>query len=214
MSAHDYYEDYWSEGRQYSDPRSAKRRELVWELAQGHLPVSSNVLEIGCGEGDTIADALLRGHQALGVDIADAAIDRARRLHPGASFAAFSAEVLPWPVDGGAFDLVVALEVIEHLFRPRSLLEGAYSALRPGGMLLLSTPYHGTLKNVAVALRAFERHFNPDGEHIRFPTDRWLERALREAGFTPGVIRHLGRGRWFWANTVITAHKPVGTYAP
>jgi SAM-dependent methyltransferase len=210
LTARDYYENYWRKDRRYSDPLSAKRRDLVWELTQGCLPGSARVLEIGCGEGETIADALARGHEALGVDIADAAVDRARELNPGAAFATFSADALPWPIADGTYDLVVALEVIEHLFWPRTLLNGAYSALKPGGMLVLSTPYHGRLKNVAVALLAFERHYNPDGEHVRFATDGWLERALRQAGFAPCAVRHLGRGLWFWANSVVAARKPKG----
>lgn len=188
-----------------------ERRDLVWELSEGLLPAPSNVLEIGCGEGETISDALERGHAALGAGIADAAVERARELHPEALFATFSAEALPWPIEAGSYDLVVAFEVIEHLFRPRSLVDGAYAALKAGGVLVLSTPYHGRLKNAVVAAAAFEHHFNPDGEPIRFLTDRWLDRALREAGFAPYAVRHLGRGRWFWANTVIAARKVVET---
>ena len=203
----DFYEHYWRDGRRYADPLSTKRRELVWELAGGYLPAPARVLEIGCGEGETVGDAVARGHETMGVDIATAAVERARDRNPGATFVTFPADELPWPIADGTYDLVVALEVIEHLFWPRNLLDGACSALNPGGVLVLSTPYHGRLKNAAISLLAFERHFSPDGEHVRFLTDDWLDRALRKAGFAPYAIRHLGRGPWFWANTMVAARK-------
>ena len=50
-----------------------------------------------------------------------------------------------------AVDVVVSFEVIEHLLEPRALLGGARSALVRGGALFISTPYHGLVKNMAVA---------------------------------------------------------------
>jgi hypothetical protein len=45
---------------------------------------------------------------------------------------------------------VIALEVVEHLFYPKKLFEQSYQLLRTGGYLILSTPYHGYLKNLAI----------------------------------------------------------------
>jgi len=49
----------------------------------------------------------------------------------------------PLPADWtGAFDTAVCLEVVEHLFNPHQLVETAADALKPGGVAVISTPYH------------------------------------------------------------------------
>jgi hypothetical protein len=84
---------------------------------------------------------------------------------------------------------------------PRAFLAGAREALRPGGALAVSTPFHGRTKAVAIGLLAFERHFDPDGDHVRFFTDRTLRRMLLETGFDDVEVVHLGRFAPLWANT-------------
>jgi len=62
--------------------------------------------------------------------------------------------------------------VIEHLFLPRALLRFAAKVLKPSGSLILSTPYHGYLKNLALALTGkLDKHFTVlwDGGHIAVP---------------------------------------------
>ena len=46
----------------------------------------------------------------------------------------------------------MAVEVVEHLYAPRIFVQNAYDALRPGGLLVVTTPYWGYLKNVALAV--------------------------------------------------------------
>ena len=97
--------------------------------------------------------------------------------------------------------------LIEHLLEPRALLRGAHSALVPGGALALSTPYHGLVKNLAIAAFRFDSHFGVDGEHVRFFTDTSLTRLLEESGFEVVEIVHLGRHAPLWANTLAWARK-------
>jgi len=103
--------------------------------------------------------------------------------------------------------VVVAFEVLEHLLRPGALIEGAREALRPGGHVALSTPYHGVSKNVVLSLVAFDRHFAPEGDHIRFFTDGALERLLNANGFAVERIRHFGRFAPLWAGVFLWARK-------
>jgi len=53
-------------------------------------------------------------------------------------------------------------------------------------------PYHGRTKNTAIALIAFERHFDPLGEHVRFFTRRSLAALLTEFGFEQISLRTIG----------------------
>jgi 2-polyprenyl-3-methyl-5-hydroxy-6-metoxy-1,4-benzoquinol methylase len=66
--------------------------------------------------------------------------------------------------------VAIATEVIEHLVRPRNLPRFAKQLLRPGGYLIISTPYHGYLKNLVLALsNKWDSHLTPlrDGGHIK-----------------------------------------------
>jgi 2-polyprenyl-3-methyl-5-hydroxy-6-metoxy-1,4-benzoquinol methylase len=198
------YEEYWAVERPgpLDDPFTARRLELLraWLAESG----ARRVLDAGCGHGALVAALTGDGFEATGIDVAAGALARAER--PELLFR-HSVEELPWPVEPGSQDAVVSFEVIEHVLRPDLLLAGARTALSDGGRLALSTPYHGRAKNVLLAVRGFERHFDPTGEHVRFFTDRSLRRLLEREGFAVEDVCHLGRVRPLWANTVVWARK-------
>ena len=61
-----------------------------------------------------------------------------------------------------AAETVVSLEVIEHCPSARDFMRAFHSVLAPGGLGLISTPYHGHLKNlVLIASGCFDLHFDP-----------------------------------------------------
>ena len=76
-----------------------------------------------------------------------------------------------------------------------------------GGYLALTTPYHGLLKNLALATFAFEQHFDVTGGHIRFFTDRALRQLLRTEGFEVLDLLHYGRAPLLWAGVFVWARK-------
>ena len=207
MSFQEYYEEYWAREAPspLSDPFTQTRLRLLREeLAR---TAARRVLDVGCGTGAVVAALAADGFDASGIDISSNAIAFAAQAHPACSFTMHSVEDLSWPVEEGSIDAVAAFEVIEHLLRPRRLFEGARRVLTPGGHLALTTPYHGLLKNVAVALLAFDRHFAVEGDHIRFFTDRGLRRLLEETGFHIERIAHFGRCRGLWAGVFVWARK-------
>jgi SAM-dependent methyltransferase len=206
-AARGYYDEYWAREAPppENDPLGPTRARLLGErlAATG----ARTVLEVGCGTGELVAALDREGLAAEGMEISSRAVAEARRRHPGARFVEHSVEELPWPVERGSFDAVVSFEVIEHLLRPRRLLEGAAAALAPGGHLALTTPYHGLLKNLALAGLAFDRHFAVEGDHIRFFSDRALRRLLAEAGFDVLELVHFGRFWGVWAGVFAWARR-------
>jgi len=165
------------------------------------------VLDAGCGAGALVAELTAGGLTVTGLDVSGRAIEAATRAHPESRFLRHSLEEVPWPVDRGSFDVVVSFEVIEHLLRPRRLLEGAHEALRPGGHLALTTPYHGLLKNLVVTALAFDRHFAVEGDHVRFFSDAALRRLLAETGFEVVSLAHFGRFFGLWAGVFVWARR-------
>jgi 2-polyprenyl-3-methyl-5-hydroxy-6-metoxy-1,4-benzoquinol methylase len=160
-SATSRYRDY---GYQSPAPSHVHPIYLPHVLALcGPLSPGTRVLDLGCGNGAVAGRFLDLGCEVVGVDLSESGIEVARRTWPSGRF-----EVLPADEDvlerlgEQPFDLVVSTEVIEHLYAPRSFVQGAFKALRPGGRFVLTTPYHGYLKNLAIALlNRWDRHANP-----------------------------------------------------
>lgn len=98
------------------------------------------VLDAGCGVGYGAAELSLDAAAVTGIDISPEAIAQARTFYPlpNLRFTAGSCTHLPFP--NGAFDLVTAFEVIEHLTDYRALIAECSRVTAPGGLFLVSTP--------------------------------------------------------------------------
>lgn len=161
-------------------------------LESGHR----SLLDLGCGNGALTERFARFVPECVGVDFSRSGIEIARIKHPSAKFECASI-VDPLPeMLRQRFDVVVAVEVIEHLLLPRQLFNRAKEALKPGGYLIVTTPYHGYLKNVALALAGkFDSHWHPlrDYGHVKFFSKATLAEAFREQGFIVDYFARVGR---------------------
>jgi len=126
----------------------------------------------------------------------------------GAEFRLASVYESPNALGETGFDAVISTEVIEHLFLPAALPHFARSVLNPGGHLIVTTPYHGYLKNLLICLAGkwVSHHTSMwDGGHIKFWSRRTLSDLLEANGFE--VVRFKGTGRIYglWKSMVVTA---------
>lgn len=96
----------------------------------------ARVLDVASGPGYVAAAAAERGASVVGVDIAEAMISLARRLHPQLEFRHANAEALPFA--DGSFDAVVANFLMLHLGRPERAAAEFVRVLAPGGRLALT----------------------------------------------------------------------------
>jgi SAM-dependent methyltransferase len=104
------------------------------------MPQPASVLDAGCGSGYGSAELAKTGASVTGADVSGEAVAYARE-HFGAQGIRFvEAPCEALPLEPESFDLVTAFEVIEHLERWRELLAEANRVLKPGGVLLVSTP--------------------------------------------------------------------------
>ncbi len=157
----------------------------LFELCGALLRPGARVLDVGCGNGYVAGQFLVMGCKVVGIDLSESGIELAGKTYPNARF-----EVLPADdqilrhLAVEPFDIVVSTEVIEHLYSPRLYLAGCYQALRPGGRFICSTPYHGYLKNLLIALSGRTiAHATPlwDGGHIKLWDRATLSQLLTEA---------------------------------
>src|SRR6185437_14260590 len=107
----DYYEDLWGRLPEDLDPPDL-------ELRLGHMRAGvhpgDRVLDLGCGDGRFTAELARVGVAPVGVDIAQAALDRAHAAHPDLDFRLAPIDG-PLPFDDVSFDVVWTTVVIEHV---------------------------------------------------------------------------------------------------
>lgn len=118
---------------------------------------------------------------------------------------------LAWTISE-RFDVAVSTEVVEHLYRPKELFVRASELLHPGGRLILTTPYHGYLKNLAIALsNKWDAHHDVtwEGGHIKFFSNQALKRMAESVGFERVEFSGLGRLPYLWKSTLMVARRPA-----
>jgi SAM-dependent methyltransferase len=184
----DFYEGVWAGMADDPEPWAWRRRRalLLREVRPGQ-----RVLDLGCGAGRFVAALRDAGADPVGVELAEAALERARNNVPGADLRLVAPDG-SLPLDHGEVDLVWCSEVLEHVPDTVALLTEVRRVLRPGGRLLVTVPDHGRVKRTLLALAHYDAHYDPLGQHVRFYTRRSLSRALRATGFTDVRLRPFG----------------------
>ena len=178
------------------------------------VPPGAVVMDAGCGNGSFLALFQDRKWSLHGSDLSPSGIAVARETFPNIDFFLADGQNLyaDFLATVGPVDVVLSTEVIEHIYDPRGFLRNCYELLKPGGILVLTTPYHGYLKNLMLALTGrMDRHFTVlwDHGHIKFWSRRTLSQALTEAGFTDIEFTGSGRLPYLWKSMVLKATKPA-----
>ncbi len=180
------------------------------------MPSGAAVLDFGCGNGSLLDNFRNRGWRLHGIDISHSGIDNARMNRPDIAF--YRADLtgdLSTTFRGQQFDLIISTEVIEHVYSPREFAQNCFRLLRPGGRLVISTPYHGYCKNLVLAIAGrMDAHFTAlwDHGHIKFWSRHTLSRVLHEAGFQNLQFAGAGRVPFLWKSMVFKAVKPIEPY--
>jgi 2-polyprenyl-6-hydroxyphenyl methylase/3-demethylubiquinone-9 3-methyltransferase len=169
------------------------------------------VFDLGCGNGSFAARLTELGYSVTGVDPSASGIEQANRQWPNLELRNGSA------YDDlrsryGTFPAVVSLEVVEHVYAPRDYAKCIADLLEPRGIAIVSTPYHGYWKNLALALTGqLDRHFTAlwDHGHIKFWSIRTLTHLLNEVGLQVEQVHRVGRLPTFAKSMILVARKPA-----
>jgi ubiquinone/menaquinone biosynthesis C-methylase UbiE len=168
------------------------------ELARHFSPKS--ILDVGCGQGRCleIAQGYFPQSRLLGLDFSEVALKAARKRLPDGVFYHGSCEELDAIPDQTA-DLILNIEVLEHVVDARKTVGEFARVLKPGGVILVTTPCANRLSlewsanfvkgNLQRMPDGFGRFGTDPPEHARRLTSKDLGTLMRDAGFTQDWIR-------------------------
>lgn len=138
---YDRYADYIDIAKSEADPVSVLAKiDSVYYAVDQYIKQNKvdKILEVGCGYGYLTHGLRKRGFVVTGTDISENAIKNAKQLF-GGEFTAVSAEKLN-SISDEKFDLIIALEVIEHVKSPVEFVASLKNLLNKNGAILLTTP--------------------------------------------------------------------------
>lgn len=170
-------------------PLSPITRRRFQELIEGMeaLVQGRTMLDVGCGRSDLLDVAQARGWTTHGTELHPAAVELGRskghRMHEG-----------PLRVEDHGdrrYDLIVSVEVLEHLTSPMEEVQRMARLLAPGGVLYITTPNFDALNHTIAGPRW--RMFNHP-EHLCFFTRRTIDRCFRSNGLRKVRLRTTGFG--------------------
>jgi 2-polyprenyl-3-methyl-5-hydroxy-6-metoxy-1,4-benzoquinol methylase len=211
MAAQTYTEFEWQTAVAANGSSGEKLARQFVELVK-RLQRVRTVCDLGCGNGHLCGRLAALGYQVTGVDASESGIRIAHGEYQGVRFVeALIDRDLKTRLSAAEFDLVISSDVIEHMYRPSDLLEAAFSLLKPGGQILIGTPYHGYLKNLVLAATGkMDAHFSAlhDGGHIKFFSVRSLSSLLATHSFEDLRFTFCGRAPLLWKNMICHARKP------
>ena len=168
------------------------------------------VFELGCGNGSVANSLAENAWEVVGVDPSTEGITYANSNFPHLKLLQGSASD-DLAGQFGHFPIVLSLEVVEHVYAPREYAKSLFSLCEKEGAFIISTPFHGYWKNLAMALTGkMDDHFTAlwDNGHIKFWSIKTLSALLEEAGFRDIRFRRAGRVPALAKSMIAIAKKP------
>jgi SAM-dependent methyltransferase len=166
------------------------------------------VLDIGCGNGAMTALLAADGFEMTAIEPDHDGFTIATSTHPRICFV--NRGVYDNLDDLGTFDAVISSEVIEHLFNPSALVRVAWSRLPEAGVLIITCPYYGYIKNLLISLsNRWDDHHQPArvGGHIKLWSKATITPFLTENGFEVEAITGAGRFAPIYKSMIVTSRK-------
>lgn len=141
-----HYQEDASYFNYFKEQESASDKEEIRRLNQAiihHIPEKAElILDVGCGNGWVAKYFLPRGKKVVSMDISIANPVNVLKENPGENHAAIVADAYWLPFKKNIFDAIIASEIMEHVYDPKLFITGIMEVLKPGGKLVITTPYN------------------------------------------------------------------------
>jgi len=166
--------------------------------------------DLGCGNGAFVRHMRAHNIDTMGVDPSEKGIAIAKKTYPGTPVDVGNGYE-PLADRFGTFPAVVSLEVVGHVYYPRQFAHCISDLLEPGGIAIISTPYHSYCKNLMLALSGrLEQHFGPLWDHgmIKFWSVDTLTQLFEEVGLKRTQVLRVGRLPVIAMSMILVFQKP------
>lgn len=182
-----YGEQYFTHSKYQDQQTLAVEVERRMALLGRFVPARARVLDAGCAIGDFVA-AANRQYDAYGMDRSPFAIEVAVEKHPELAGRVWSGFLEDMPATEAGYDAICLWDVIEHVWDPVATLQTLLQHLKPGGILLLSTP---SIDAPIARLMGRYWAFMTPPEHLGFFTGKSFKAVFD--GPAPAQIVHRAR---------------------
>jgi len=207
LSAHGQLYEWHNVGPPSSHSYLLPKLETI--VASRGWAEGSRALDYGCGNGSLTNWLSRQGFDAVGVDISASGIATAKKAYPSLNFSTdVSAESV---ARMGPYDLALCIEVIAHCFDPVAEIKKLFDGLKPGGTLILVTPYYGYLKILALAATGkLGAHLSiaSTAAYVNLFTVASIKDLLVASGFVDVAVSRVGRIAPLAKAVVVVSRKP------
>lgn len=187
LTSNDYGADYFAQvygaASQTGEPSQTwidrARDQLLVSIADHYAPqplAQCEVVDVGCGYG-WLLDNFTTASRLCGSDISEHAIAVAKNRHADREYQ--QADLLEGPPFDGTFDIVLAVNLIEHLTDPAAGVESIRALCHPGSIVLVHLP----VVDNALGKWIYDRTYASDPTHIYRPTGRQVRTLFEDTGF-------------------------------
>lgn len=172
--------------------------------------IESPILDLGCGDGNFSESISKLGFEMIGIDASSSAISHASK-RKGTFLVGSIYDDLSLQIGKNELSAAISIEVIEHLYDPKLFIYQCNKVLKQNGVLIITTPYWGYLKNILLSItgrmdKALTVHW--DGGHIKHFSRKSLTIMVENYGFE---LKHFdGCGRripFLWNGMMLTFKK-------
>ena len=182
----DYADHYQKDAEQFDyfieHTNGASRHEesRLHQTIISLVPAGANlILDVGCGKGWVGDYFCRRGRKVISMDISTVNPVRVERRLKGANHSALVGDVFHLPLATNVVDCIIAAEIMEHVPDPGVFIRKLLSALKPGGKLIISTPYR---EKINYYLCVHCNHPTPQHAHLHSVDEQMIRQFLPPTG--------------------------------
>lgn len=133
--------------------RAENRLRNPWIAGLLHSPVK--ILDMGCGAGFLTHDMAKLGHEVVGIDLSEESLQVAEKLDETGHVKYLQADVTNVPFPEASFDVVCAMDLLEHVENPQAVVQEAARLLKPDGLFFFHT-FNRTILSWLVVIKGVE----------------------------------------------------------